>query len=78
MTTETWLVLGAVELLVVILFFVMLSRIETATRRTAELLGNVLGELQGLNHKAFEARRDGIRVDVASLPPAPQQGGAEG
>lgn len=63
MSEEVLLVAGAVQLLIVVLFFVMLSRIETATKKTAALLENVLHELQSLNMKAFETRRDGIKID---------------
>lgn len=58
-----WLVAGAVNLLVLILFFVMLSRIETATKNSAELLEMAVHELQALNSKALEAQRNGLRIE---------------
>lgn len=60
---EIWLAAAFVNLLVVVLFFVMLSRIETATKKTAELLQVAVHELQALNTKALEAARDRERGD---------------
>lgn len=57
----TWILAGAViNLALLVLFFISLSRIETNTRKTREHLEVVVSELQSLNHKAYEVKRDGL------------------
>lgn len=62
----TWILAGAaINLALLILFFISLSRIESNTRQTQEKLDAVIGELQGLNGKAYEVKRDGIVIQQA-------------